>query len=250
MTHRAPILATAIAVLVASTAAAQTDDAAARATARQLFEEGVAFVDAEQWPEAADRFERALALYDSTVIRFNLARVQAELGRLVEAAEHLRDVTRRPDGTEEVRAAATELLARIEPRIARLTVRVEGEVDEVLRDGTPVPEAALGVGMPTDPGEHRIAARREGEEVAAESITLLDGEAREVLLRAVAVEVPIGLPDPVPPVEPTPIWQEWWLWTIVGVVVVGAAVGIGVGVAVSQDGGCTGPFMPCRLDVP
>jgi hypothetical protein len=41
--------------------------------------------------------------------------------------------------------------------------------------------------------------------------------------------------------------QTWWLWTIVGVVIVGAGVGIGVGVwAGSQPAGPsqTGDFMP------
>jgi iron complex outermembrane receptor protein len=32
----------------------------------------------------------------------------------------------------------------------------------------------------------------------------------------------------------TPVYEKWWLWTVVGVVVAGAAVGIGVGV--SQSG--------------
>jgi tetratricopeptide (TPR) repeat protein len=32
----------------------------------------------------------------------------------------------------------------------------------------------------------------------------------------------------------TPVYKKWWLWTVVGVVVAGAAVGIGVGV--SQSG--------------
>jgi tetratricopeptide (TPR) repeat protein len=31
--------------------------------------------------------------------------------------------------------------------------------------------------------------------------------------------------------HPTPVYKKWWLWTLVGVVVVGAAVGTGVGVA-------------------
>lgn len=30
------------------------------------------------------------------------------------------------------------------------------------------------------------------------------------------------------------IWEQWWLWTILGVVVVGAGVGIGVGVATAS----------------
>ncbi len=33
----------------------------------------------------------------------------------------------------------------------------------------------------------------------------------------------------------TPVYKKWWLWTIVGVVVVGAAVGVGVGVAASSS---------------
>lgn len=33
--------------------------------------------------------------------------------------------------------------------------------------------------------------------------------------------------------EKTPVYKKWWLWTIVGVVVVGAAVGVGVAVAMS-----------------
>ena len=33
----------------------------------------------------------------------------------------------------------------------------------------------------------------------------------------------------------TPIYKKWWLWTIVGVVVVGAAVGTGVGIAASSS---------------
>jgi PEGA domain len=32
---------------------------------------------------------------------------------------------------------------------------------------------------------------------------------------------------------PTPVYKKWWLWTIVGVAVVGVAVGVGVGVGVS-----------------
>ena len=32
----------------------------------------------------------------------------------------------------------------------------------------------------------------------------------------------------------TPVYKKWWLWTIVGVVVAGAAVGVGVGLAESS----------------
>jgi hypothetical protein len=36
------------------------------------------------------------------------------------------------------------------------------------------------------------------------------------------------------PQATTPVYKKWWLWTVVGVAVVGAAVGIGVGVTESK----------------
>lgn len=49
----------------------------------------------------------------------------------------------------------------------------------------------------------------------------------------------------------TPIYEEWWLWTIVGVVVVGAAVGVGVGVAVSSEAQApAGTLPPGRVIIP
>ncbi|MBX3275376.1 MAG: hypothetical protein KF729_34235 [Sandaracinaceae bacterium] len=247
----------ALLALGSSVAAAQpaAPDPATRAMARALFEEGVAFVDAADWGAARERFGRALALYDSAVIRFNLARADAELGHVVESAEHLRDVIRRADASAEVREAARELLTTVEPRIARLRVRLEGVADEVRRGETLVPRAALDAPMPVDPGTHELVALRDGEEVGRASITLAEGEAGEVVLRAAEasaeIEPPIILPDPalVTPPPPTPIWAEWWLWTVVGAVVVGVVAGIVLGVTLS-DGGCEGPFMPCRIDVP
>lgn len=44
--------------------------------------------------------------------------------------------------------------------------------------------------------------------------------------------------------------EAWWLWTIVGVVAVGAAVGIGVGVSASQPGTPSGTLPPGRVVLP
>ena len=41
-------------------------------------------------------------------------------------------------------------------------------------------------------------------------------------------------PRPIAPVASTPVYEEWWFWTIIGAVVVGAGVGIGVAIA-TQD---------------
>ncbi len=48
---------------------------------------------------------------------------------------------------------------------------------------------------------------------------------------AVAPTEPVAAVDSA--VKPKPVYKKWWLWTIVGVVVVGGAVGAGVGIALS-----------------
>src|SRR5262249_18699687 len=37
------------------------------------------------------------------------------------------------------------------------------------------------------------------------------------------------------PLQPTPVYKKWWLWTVVGVVPVGVAVGVGVGVGTESS---------------
>lgn len=61
------------------------------AEARRLFAEGVTDVNAEppRWPEAAGRFEAALALHAAPPIRYNLAVAYVELGRHREASEQI-----------------------------------------------------------------------------------------------------------------------------------------------------------------
>lgn len=41
---------------------------------------------------------------------------------------------------------------------------------------------------------------------------------------------------PEPPPQRTPLVRRWWFWTVIGVVVTGAAVGLGVGLGVQDDG--------------
>lgn len=47
-----------------------------------------------------------------------------------------------------------------------------------------------------------------------------------------------------PNTESTPLYRKWWLWTIIGGVVVAGAVGLGVGLASTKPGGLTGPTLP------
>jgi hypothetical protein len=169
---------------------AQSDDPARAASARALFEEGVALSDKGQWLDAADRFRRALTLRDSQVIRFNLATALMETGQLVEASELLRQVERDADAERKLRDDARFHLASAQSRIARLTVTATGMHEGVtlLVDDRPLDPVLIGVAMPADPGPHRVRAVRAGVELAASELTLGNADDQIVALE---------LPDPV-----------------------------------------------------
>jgi hypothetical protein len=51
---------------------------------------------------------------------------------------------------------------------------------------------------------------------------------------APATAAPALVAQPARPADKTPVYKKWWLWTIVGVAVAGAAVGLGVGLTQSS----------------
>jgi hypothetical protein len=200
------------------------------------------------WPAAEDRFRRALTLRLSPVITYNLACALSEQGKLIEASETLRRVLSDDKTEPALRQAATQLHASIAPRIARVTVVVQGQGrdDSVLLDGRLLIAAQLNVEIPTDPGSHQLQLERAGKTIDLQSFTLQAGGRQEVKLQAPAVEatpfvdeVLIAAPSSrvAPTAEPAAsahpaLWSRWWFWT--GVV---AVVGAGTAVAIAASSG-------------
>lgn len=244
---------------------AEAREARETAQARALYEEGVAAAEHKDWSLAADRFRRAQSLRPSSATAFNLATALEHLGKLVEAAELVRPSLRSPNCPPEVKQAAEALVARIEPRLATLTIRLVGDRrgTQVDLDGAALWPSQLDVGIPVDPGFHDIVVRRGSERIVEESVRTSEGRKREVVL---------ALPDPSPgsapdlrvaptattrtaPVEPTAaapaqgdsVLTTWWFWTAVGVLAVGTTVAVVV--IVSQDdpaepaGGSSAPLV-------
>lgn len=225
--------------------------------ARSLFEEGLQYVDSQDWEKASDRFSRVLQIRWSPVVAYNLGSAQLRLGRAVFASEQFRRVLREPDLEASVRTAASQLLAEAEGRMGRVRIAVKGpgEGTEVLVDGNGWPDAAMGVAVPFDPGPHRILLRRQETVIEDREITLEPGEAMDVVFDLTpAVPAPAavaaaaggaqgdGRPDPMAASAQAPIESElndddggsrWWLWGGIGAAVVGAVV---VGVLVAASG--------------
>jgi hypothetical protein len=232
-----------VAALAVAPAGYAQDDPSRTAAARALFEEGMRAVDSREWERAVDRLSRSLELRASPVVRFNLGLALIEIGRFVEASEHFRSVQRETEAGSDAHRLSSERLRAIEGRIGRLRIEVTGarESVEVQLDGRAVPQALVGVASPADPGERRVSLHRAGEEVASSSVTVASGELAVVTIDA--PPPPAGEPDdarPDPLRDTTPVAsggveQEWWFWTLMAVLVVGAAVGIGAGVAVATE---------------
>ena len=258
------LLASALAtVLLAAPRAHAQDDARASAAARALFQEGVTCADAEDWSCAAERFTQAARLRASPVILSNQGVALMHLGRLVEASEAFRTVMRDATASAALHADAERYVAEIEPRLGRLTLALDGPGDgvEVTVDGQDH-TSLVGIPAPCDPGSHEVLARRDGEVVARATVEVTAGATASTTLAipprpvvatvaepseaAASTHTAPGdasteltralVPDPAPADDSHEVYEEWWLWTIVGVVVVGTAVGVGVGVAASEPG--------------
>jgi hypothetical protein len=243
-----------------SVAPAMAQSGRDRALARSLFTEGVELAQQGRHGDAAERFRRAYTLVDAPTVAHNLAMSLSHLGKLVEASELLRVVLRHGDADEGLRELARDTLREVEPRIARLTVQVEGEFGEaqIRLDSEPLVAAALGVPVPVDPGTHQVTAVRGGETVATESVTLGEGQSQSVSIHLPTVEAPApqDSTQATPSQEPRPIEEssggldqtllseqsgadqsdaedegggllsQWWFWTALVAVAAGASVAV------------------------
>ncbi len=170
-----------LAVWISLAGLASAQEATSAAAARALFDEGVALADAQDWSAAAERFDRALHLRDSTVIAFNLGLAIGHTGRVVEAAELFRRCVRDREADAALRARARTELDAITSRIAWVTVLVSGDSAgaALVIDGATHPAELVGAPIPLDPGEHQVSFARGDIAVAAVTFSLAPGERAE-----------------------------------------------------------------------
>jgi hypothetical protein len=199
---------------IGGNALAQSDEQ--RAAARSLATEGATAFDQGRYQDAVDLFGRAETLLHAPPHLLFLARSHAKLGQLVKAREAYMKIVKEalppnaPPAFRNAQASANEELRAIEPRIASLTVKLEGDKGAtdvaVLVDGTPINLVLVGVAQPIDPGQHRIEAGATGLRAEAQSVTLGDGERKSIVLSLKAVPGAAPLvavaPAPVTPAEP------------------------------------------------
>jgi hypothetical protein len=195
-------LATTLAFLAASAPAIGSP--ADKATARELATEGIALYNEGDCKGALDRLERAEQLYSAPVHLLYIARCQAKLDQLIEAAETYRVIKRMKlstDAPEQFEAAVKDAdreLGVVTDEIPRLILQVSPQPEGVAItiNGEDVPPAVIGVERLTNPGERVIRVTAPGFEPATATIKLKRSEVREL-------EIPLTPTGGVAPVVPS-----------------------------------------------
>ena len=155
--------------------------------ARRLFREGAQLAAQSRWEDARDRFQRALMVRPSPLLRFNLAIASQNSGHFVEAIDQYRQFLL--DDTDPANALrrqeAQTAITAIENVLATLVITVHGNdtPTQVRLDGRSLPLALLGVEVPVDPTEHVIEADGAHGATARQIVRLGDGASRRLTLQ-------------------------------------------------------------------
>jgi hypothetical protein len=213
-----------------------------RTTARALAAEGYEALERQDYATAEDRLRRADALVHAPTIVVDRARALLGLGRLVEAYESYQLVMREtlprnaPASWKQAVLEAEREVAKVEPRLAWLVLKVEGPSEpRVSIDGVPVPNASLGVRRPIDPGRHTLLITAEGFISGGRNISLKEAEQQEITVTlepAPPVELEETTAPPPPPEKPdaTTTRSPIPMWTAFGVGAAGFTFGTITGI--------------------
>ncbi len=208
----AAALTSVVLVGLASPAAAQ--DVAA---AKVLFNRGLGDMEAGRLEAACPAIGESFRLDPRPGTLFTLAECEAKRGRFATAVarydDYLAMFARLPPDQQE-KQLGREGLARAQkaalgPQVPELTVTLPPNAPKgvtVTRDDAPLAEAALGVALPIDPGEHVIRVKADGLSPVEMRITLAAGEKKQVVaaLGPAIAAPPVEPPPAPPPVEPPP----------------------------------------------
>ena len=185
--------------LTTSRTASAAPTAADSAAAETLFRDGKALAAKGNLEQACDKFAESQRLDPGAGTLLELARCDEQAGRLASAWVEYTDVASasvkagRADRVKFARAA----IARIEPMMAHLTIRVPTEVRataglEIRRDGTPVGPGSMGDAIPVDPGPHVVVAAAPGHVQWTTNVVVQNGPTPSVVdVPSLALEPPV-----------------------------------------------------------
>lgn len=234
--------------LALSAGAAHADDAGAQAQA--LFDEGRRLMDAGDYAAACPKLAESQRLDPGNGTLARLATCHEKQGRIATAWSEFAELVTSAQraGQADRERFGRQRIAVLEPRLSRLTIIVPADVATtaglvVKRDAIAVGDAAWGVGVPVDPGDHAIEASAPGKETWTAHVVIgSTSDTKQVSIPALAVLETPAVPVAVAPgpSAPTPSAaktdsgsrssQKTWGLIAGGVGIVGLGVGSYFGV--------------------
>lgn len=166
---------------------------------RVLSNEAAGDFDQHRYDAAREKFLRAYRIAPVPKLAVWAARANEKLGHLVAAYElYLQALSFQPsdlwkaDVQQQAQKDAEDEISKLQPRIPKLTIVIEGakagEVS-VRVDDNQVPSDLLGVERLADPGQRQIVGKH-GDETVNQTVTLMEGEKKQVVLKFRNIQVP------------------------------------------------------------
>jgi hypothetical protein len=155
--------------------------------ARAHFLTGVAQAKRHDWAGALQSFDAAYRLAPEPAVLFNLAGAQNRCGKLLASNTNYRRLLASGDDrrlSRVHRLAIEQQIARIERRMPRLRIHIEGlrSDDRVLLDQARLYADELDRDMWVDPGTHQLRVIRAHGHPENRTIVLAEGELRTIAL--------------------------------------------------------------------
>lgn len=199
---------------------------------RELVDEAVREFGARNFAESRALFARAHALLPNARTHRGVGLAEFELRNYGECIDQLQAAlsSQVKPLDAELRADTELLLARAENFVARVELEIQPRSCRLTLDGVPL-QAESGRAVLVSVGEHVLEVQAAGYRGEKRKLSVRGGEHETVTVVLTQASAPLA--------EPSAKARSWrrnpWLWTAVGAVVAGAAVGAGV--ALGRDSG-------------
>ncbi len=171
-----------VGVLTLFSIPARAQDADQRA--KELFEEGTRLVDANDLTGALSRYRAAYELVPRAMLLRNIGAVLVELERSAEAANTFAEYLQLPDVEQDWIAEIERVLRKLDAKLGRLRLRVDGGRVSVRLDGVMVGGGQVDRVVRVDPGTHVVVVVRDdsSSERKIRNVTVAAGEEVELAL--------------------------------------------------------------------
>lgn len=181
-------------------------NAAQKAAAESLFDDGLRAMKSGHYAEACPKLEESERIDPGIGTLLYLGDCYEKTGRTASAWATFREAASAAQAqgeTDRARVAAARA-DRLQPSLSRLTLKVAPETAQlgslrVMRDNVPVANTLFGIAIPVDPGKYHIVASADGYhsfEVDLEVLTTGDNK---------TLEIPALRPAAAAPASPAPV---------------------------------------------